>query len=102
MSYETYFDRYNELCATYKIKFGTHDLAPVDATLSERKRIIEQRLPEFDVVVERVGTGYAHTKYQVLRNAPKLSNRDLAIICDRGNLCFGYRMEGGCICVHTD
>ena len=49
-----------------------------------------------------VGYGYAHTKYKITRNDPGLSDEDLAIICDKGNLPFGFRREGNVICVYTD
>ena len=85
MGYETFYDRYNELMSLYKIAHG--EVPDPD---------------NYDVIVERVGSGYAHTKYRVLLNKPKLSNQDIAIICDKGNLCFGYRREGSLICVYTD
>lgn len=88
---KTYFDRYKELRAKYKI--GTNRLYIKARGESE---------DDYDVIVEYCGTGYAHKKYRVIKNKPNLSNQDLAIICDDGNLCFGYRMEGGLICVHTD
>lgn len=104
MSYETYYERYKELCDTYKIKYGTYGLVPNADKLSliESRDAFEAALKEYDVVVDRVGGGYAHTKYRVIRNAPGLSSKDLAIICDYGNLCFGYRVEGSIICIYTD
>lgn len=105
MSYETYYDRYKELRGIYKIATSTYDIL----TSAERKLplglqevAIRNAMEAYDVVVVRTGSGYAHVKYRVLKNAPGLSMKDLAIICDRGNLCFGYRVEGGFICVHTD
>ena len=29
-------------------------------------------------------------------------DREIALLCDSGNLCFGYRVEGNTICVYTD
>ena len=85
MANETYYGRYKELIGIYKIGFG-------DCTNAD----------DYDVIIKCVGYGYAHTKYRVIKNAPELSTQDLAILCDRGNVCFGYRTEGGCICIHTD
>lgn len=56
----------------------------------------------YDVIIIPAGVGYAHAKYRVIKNAPNLSQRALALIADRGNLCFGYRVEGNYIVVHTD
>ena len=89
MAVQTYFDRYKELQAKYKIKHSTYDLTP-----GARQ--------EDDVIEECRGYGYAHTKYRVVKNGPGLSTQDLAIICDRGNLCFGHRTEGSIICVYID
>ncbi len=46
--------------------------------------------------------GYAHNVYRILSNPHKLTTLQLALICDDGNLCFGYRMEGNDIAIHTD
>lgn len=52
--------------------------------------------------VERVATGYGHTKYRVVDNPENLNETELALICDSGNLCFGYRIEGDLIVISTD
>lgn len=85
MSYEVYFERYKELCANFRIA-----------------RTAVSNPDDYDVIIQCIGTGYAHKKYRVVKNGPVLSTKDLAIICDGGNLCFGYRTEGNVICVHTD
>lgn len=106
MAYETYYDRYKELCETYKIRRGTYGLISKEdtegKTLKEVAAMLNEAIEQFDVVVERSGSVYAGAKYKVLRNAPGLSTKELAIICDQGNLCFGYRTEGGYIIVYTD
>lgn len=102
MSYNTHYERFKELVETYKIRVGTYGLIPDDVPPTERERSLISAIEEYDVVVEPAGVGYGHTKYRVLHNAPGLSAEDLAIICDRGNLCFGYRKEGGYIVVYTD
>lgn len=71
-------------------------------TLQEIEQALAKALEEYDVVVERCGSVYAGAKYKVLRNTPGLSSKELAIICDSGNLCFGYRVEAGYIIVYTD
>lgn len=106
MSYETYFGRYKELNETYKIARGRYCLLTKEEreglSLLEVREAEDKAMDQYDVVIEPAGSGYAHTKYRVLRNKPGLSMRDLAIICDKGNLCFGYRVDNGIICVHTD
>lgn len=89
--YETYYDRYNELKEKYKVKFiNSHDY------------LHKPDCSDCDVAIQWIGNGYAHAKYRILKNEPNLSTKDLAILCDSGNLCFGYRVEGGLICIHTD
>jgi hypothetical protein len=46
--------------------------------------------------------GYGHTVYKILSNPHNLSMLELALVCDGGNLCFGYRIEYGNIVIHTD
>lgn len=52
--------------------------------------------------VEWVGSGYGHKKYKGISNPHNLSYDELALICDRGNLCFGYRLKGSLIVIYTD
>lgn len=54
------------------------------------------------VEVKYAGSYYATTKYKIIRNDPGLSDEDLAIICDKGNLPFGFRREGDVIYVYID
>ena len=49
-----------------------------------------------------VGSGYAHTKYKILSNPYNFNKTEQALICDGGNLCFRYRVEGDLIVIHTD
>ena len=98
------WERYEELKKTYKIKKGLYGLVPRNIKVHsvEYDDALRKALEEYDVVVESAGVGYAHNKYRVVKNAPRLSTKDLAIICDDGNLPFGYRVQGGLIYVHTD
>jgi len=57
---------------------------------------------KYDVIYECVGTGYGTKRYRINKNAPRLTKDELALICDGGNLCFGYRSSGNEITVYTD
>ena len=52
--------------------------------------------------VNHVGTGYGHKRYEVVDNPENLSGLEIALICDRGNLCFGYDIECRYIKIYTD
>lgn len=65
------------------------------------KRPTDEELKKF-TCYECVGHGYAHTRYKILSNPHNFSTLQLALICDSGNLCFGYRLENGNIVIHTD
>lgn len=98
------YERYKELTSNYKIRHGLYGLVPkyIKPHSPDYDDALRKALEEYDVVVESAGVGYAHHKYRVVKNAPGLSTKDLAIICDDGNLPFGYRVEGGLIYVYTD
>lgn len=83
----TNFERYQELKQQHKV-LVTYKV-PSD-------------LSDWDVVIQCLGQGYAHARYKVLKNSAGLSTNELALICDSGNLCFGYRTSGGEIHVYTD
>lgn len=70
---------------------------------NEQRRKFEEIDPEdFDVIIKSAGSGYGCKHYDIIKNAPNLSNDELALICDGGNLCFGYRGGGSRITIHTD
>ena len=51
---------------------------------------------------QKVGYGYGNTKYKILSNPFNLTELELALICDAGNLCFGYRKESNYIVIYID
>lgn len=87
---------YNELKEKYKIAYGLTKWNPEKK--SEEPIVID----EYDIVIKFSSSGYAHTRYKILKNKPKLSPLELALICDRGNLCFGHDIRGGEICIYID
>jgi hypothetical protein len=76
---------YNELKKKYKIYRHDLKINLVDG--------IDVDFKDYDVVIGRKA-GYNHAEYHVYKNAPKLSIDELALICDSGNLCFGYSYQG--------
>lgn len=73
--------------------------------IDEANRIVRERAQkerDAEVLLEYVESGYGHIKYRVLRNIPNLSDGQLALICDKGNVCFGFRVAGDMIIIHTD
>lgn len=53
---------------------------------------------------ERIRTSYGCATYRVMPTTDReLTSREMALIADRGNLCFGYRCEGpDIVVVYTD
>lgn len=75
---------YEELCKKYKIS-----------------RYEVENPDDYDIVLDRT-PGYNHSTYRVIKNTTNLSQLELALICDSGNLCFGYRMEGSLFYIFED
>jgi hypothetical protein len=66
----------------------------------EKNPPTEKELDEF-IFIEYKGSGYAHTNYKVHTNIDCPVGFK-ALLCDGGNLCFGYRQEGNLIVISTD
>lgn len=62
---------------------------------------VDCNFTDYDIVIGRKA-GYAHALYKIYKNRPSLSNDKLALLCDHGNLCFGYGMQGDAIRVCED
>ncbi|GHV34272.1 hypothetical protein FACS1894187_04510 [Synergistales bacterium] len=56
---------------------------------------------DYDVIIGR-SAQYKHALYHIHKNAPNLSIEELALLCDHGNLCFGYTVKGAEIYVSED
>ena len=52
--------------------------------------------------VKWVRSLHGRQEYEVVSNPHNLSTEELALICDSGNLCFGYRTKGDLIVIYTD
>ena len=54
------------------------------------------------VVFSDLGCGYANHSYRVHSNPYNLSDDEIALVLDGGNLCFGYRRSGDVFTIYTD
>lgn len=82
----------DENISSYRLLESKYRIANYVVTNSER----------YDVIVNRVGDSSVSIIYKVIKNAPGLSADELALICDKGNLCFGYVMKDDRIIIYTD
>lgn len=70
---------YNELIEKYKVYHGSPFYLDYD-------------LSDYDIAIYRA-PHYNHKLFRVLKNKPQLSELELALLCDEGNLSFGYTIE---------
>ena len=70
---EMNYQIYKEICGRYKISTSSYKC----------------NLDDYDLVIDRTA-GYNHAEYHIVKNNTNLSQDELALVCDRGNLCFGY------------
>ena len=54
------------------------------------------------VVFSDLGYGYANHSYRIHSNPYNLSDDEIALVLDGGNLCFGYRRSGDVFTIYTD
>ena len=54
------------------------------------------------VIFSDLGCGYANHRYCVHSNPYNLSDDEIALVLDGGNLCFGYRRIGDVFTIYTD
>ena len=77
---------YKELCEKYKISSAVREY---DA---DEKIMKEIDFDKYDLVYKGK-SGYGHTEYTIVKNSTNLTDDEIALICDGGNLCFGYVKE---------
>ena len=76
---------YNELKSKYKVY--RHDFKQ---DLKDKEDV---NFEDYDVIIGRSAC-YSHGEYTIHKNAPNLRDDELALLCDCGNLCFGYMVTG--------
>ena len=54
------------------------------------------------VVFSDLGYGYANHSYRIHSNPYNLSDDEIALVLDGGNLCFGYRRIGDVFTIYID
>ena len=54
------------------------------------------------VVFSGLGYGYANHSYRIHSNPYNLSDDEIALVLDGGNLCFGYRRNGDIFTIYID
>ena len=54
------------------------------------------------VVFSDLGYDYANHSYRVHSNPYNLSDDEIALVLDGGNLCFGYRRNGDIFTIYID
>ena len=83
---------YNELKEKYKI-YKVSDI--------EHKEPTKEELEQNDIVYSRRAC-YGHGEYRVYKCPDNLSEDELALICDKGNLCFGYNGNKSYLIISED
>ena len=83
---------YKELKEKYKIL----KLSDID-----HKEPTNEELTENDIVYSRKAC-YAHGEYIIYKYPKEIKIDELALICDDGNLCFGYRGNKKYLSVYED
>ena len=76
---KTNAETYESICKKWRI--GYHD------------NLREINEDDFDLIIERAA-GYLHSTYRIIKNETDLSRDEIALVCDDGNLFFGYTMKG--------
>ena len=54
------------------------------------------------VVFSDLGYGYDNHSYRIHSNPYNLSDDEIALVLDGGNLCFGYRRNGDIFTIYID
>ena len=86
---------YNELKSKYRISFSDR------VYNSECKCVEPIHYDNYDLVLICT-VGYARNTFKILKNTTDLSLEEIVLICDHGNLCFGYSATENTIDVYTD
>ena len=83
---------YNELKSKYKI---------IKVSDIDHKEPSKEELEKYDIVYSRKAC-YAHGEYRIYKCTDEITLDEIALICDDGNLCFGYKGNRNYLSVFED
>ena len=83
---------YNELKSKYKI---------IKVSDIDHKEPSKEELEKYDIVYSRKAC-YAHGEYRIYKCPDEITLDEIALICDDGNLCFGYKGNRNYLSVFED
>lgn len=86
---------YREITSRYKIT------SEPQSWNKEKGEWEDKDLSDYDLVYSRT-PAYNHSEYQIIKNTTNLSQDEIALVLDQGNLCFGYMMEGSIYHIFED
>lgn len=75
--------------AIFKELHNKYKIYRNDCSIDIEEEILNDE--SYDVIIGRKA-GYNHAEYIIYRNKPQLDNMELALLCDNGNLCFGFNL----------
>lgn len=78
-------EAYNELQEKYKI---------LTLPVNGHRQPTQEELDNYDIVYSRKAC-YHHAEYKVYKKPMEVTQLEMALICDQGNLCFGYTLGNG-------
>lgn len=80
---------YAELCKKYKISYALPET--------------EEEAEQYDIIVHFCRSWYASCEYEIIKEPEGITDNEIALICDRGNLCFGHCRSAANRCqIYTD
>lgn len=84
---------YEEIKPKFKMCYVDHKTKLLDCTQDD--------MDKYCCIVPD-GSGYGNQRYVVLSNPYNFSNDEIALACDGGNLCFGYRCDNNIFIIYID
>ena len=80
---------YEELCKKYKISYNLPET--------------EEEAEQYDIIVHFCRSWYASCEYEIIKRPQDVTDDEIALICDSGNLCFGSCRSAANRCqIYTD
>lgn len=73
-------ETYKEICEKWRILVRDYSVNEIDES-------------NFDLIIKRKPE-YLHSVCKIIKNNTDLTLDEIALVCDSGNLCFGYKMQG--------
>ena len=85
------------------VNYKTYEALRMKYKIAWERNINKGEETDYDIIIRATVIGYTYNEYTVVKKPAEVTDDEIALICDSGNLSFGYvKTPSGDFHIYTD